>query len=197
MRHLDERISDLVDDRLEHDERDRALVHLTECATCRDAVESERHARNALRSLPDTEPSEQLVQNLLALAEPGEPLPPEPPQGTGLSAPVANWRPRGSRPPAGPADGRPGPQRRTSRRTRTVRVAALGMCTTGAMLVVFAALGGQSGTTEPPATPASVVPPMEDFTFEHARSTGGLPFVESASLLVGNVGNTGSTGAGW
>ena len=61
MKHLDERISDLVDDRLEHDERDRALVHLTVCEHCREAVELERDARNALRSLPDIAPPAKLV----------------------------------------------------------------------------------------------------------------------------------------
>ncbi|RIQ28209.1 anti-sigma factor, partial [Jiangella rhizosphaerae] len=91
MRHLDERISDLVDDRLEHDERDRALVHLTVCAHCREAVELERDARNALRSLPSVEPSQRLVASLLALAEPGEPLPPAPPAAQ--PPPVAGWRP--------------------------------------------------------------------------------------------------------
>lgn len=190
MKHLDERISDLVDDRLEHDERDRALVHLTVCAHCREAVELERDARNALRSLPAMAPSEKLVGRLLALAEPGEPLPPAPPASALQPAPVAGWRPRDSRPPSGPAGSRPGG--RASRRVRAVRVVALGMCTTGAMLILLASLGSTGDS--PPDTPVSVVPPLEEFTEEHARSTGGLPFVEPASLLVTNQS---STGGGW
>lgn len=190
MKHLDERISDLVDDRLEHDERDRALVHLTVCAHCREAVELERDARNALRSLPDIGPSEKLVASLLALAEPGEPLPPA---SAAHPAPVAGWRPRDSRPPSGPSGKRPGA--RSGRRVRAVRVVALGMCTTGAMLILLASLGG-TGSDSPgtPDTPVSVVPPLEEFTFEHARSAGGLPFVEPSSLLVTNQTRTGD---GW
>lgn len=196
MKHLDERISDLVDDRLDHDERDRALVHLTICASCRDAVELERHAKNALRSLPDAEPSEALVHKLLALAEPGEPLTPDPPERASAPAPVANWRPRDSRPPSGPSSGsRPGAERRSRRRTRAMRLAAVGMCSTGAMLVLLASLGGTSGPSEPPATPASVVPPVDEFTVEHARSTGGLPFVQPGSLLVGQASD--GSGDGW
>lgn len=177
MKHLDERISDLVDDRLEHDERDRALVHLTVCAHCREAVELERHAKNALRSLPGVEPSEQLVQKLLRLAEPGEPLPPPP---DAHQAPVAAWRPRDTRPPGGPGRGTD----RSRPRVRAVRAVALGMCTSGAMLVLLASLGGPSDSPSTPDAPVSVVPPLERFTVEHARSTGGLPFAEPASLLV-------------
>ncbi len=193
MRHLDERISDLVDDRLEHDERDRALVHLTVCEHCREAVDVERDARNALRSLPDVAPSDKLVASLLALAEPGEPLPPVPSGSAATPAPVAGWRPRDSRPPSGPSGSRP--SGRSGRRVRAVRVVALGMCTTGAMLILLASLGG-TGANSPgtPDTPVSVVPPLEEFTVEHARSTGGLPFAEPASLL---VTTDRSTGDGW
>ena len=193
MKHLDERISDLVDDRLEHDERDRALVHLTVCAQCREAVDLERDARNALRSLPDIAPSDRLMASLLALAEPGEPLPPAPSGSAAHPAPVAGWRPRDSRPPSGPSGSRP--SARSGRRVRAVRVVALGMCTTGAMLVLLASLGG-TGANAPstPDTPVSVVPPLEQFTVEHARSTGGLPFVEPSSLLVTNETRSGD---GW
>ncbi|TDD64715.1 anti-sigma factor [Jiangella aurantiaca] len=192
MKHLDERISDLVDDRLEHDERDRALVHLTVCAHCREAVELERDARNALRSLPAVAPSEKLVARLLALAEPGEPLPPAPPASAAQPAPVAGWRPRDSRPPSGPSGSRPSGG--ASRRVRAVRVVALGMCTTGAMLILLASLGSTGNSPGTPDTPVSVVPPLEEFTVEHARSTGGLPFVEPSSLL---VTSNSSSGDGW
>ncbi|TDC50456.1 anti-sigma factor [Jiangella ureilytica] len=193
MKHLDERISDLVDDRLEHDERDRALVHLTVCEHCREAVEIERDARNALRSLPDVAPSQKLVASLLALAEPGEPLPPAPPASAAHPAPVAGWRPRDSRPSSGPSGSRPGA--RSGRRVRAVRVVALGMCTTGAMLILLASIGG-TGSDSPgtPDTPVSVVPPLDEFTFEHARSVGGLPFGEPSSLLVTNESRSGD---GW
>jgi hypothetical protein len=39
-----------------------------------------------------------------------------------------------------------------------------------------------AATTGP--APAAVVPPMRTFAVEHAKSTGALPFVEPASILV-------------
>lgn len=199
MKHLDERVSDLVDDRLDHDERDRALAHLTGCAACREAVEFERHARNAVRSLSDVAPSEKLVRNLLALAEPGEPLPPAPPPGSAAPASVASWLPReswfGGHPGAGNAGFSLTPRSAAARRTRAAKVLALGMCSTGATLVLLASLGSPPETADTPATPASVVPPVEEFAVEHARTTGGLPFVEPASLLVSD--NSGVSGNGW
>ncbi len=194
MKHLDERVSDLIDDRLDHDERDRALGHLTVCTQCRDAVEYERNAKNALRGLPDAEPSGTLVQNLLALAEPGEPLPPEPPARTSSPAPVARWQSRESRSASAPSTRRPATRTRTRGRSRAIRGVALGMCGTGALLVGLASLGSPNSTSEPSPTPASVVPPLEDFTLEHARSTGGLPFVEPGSLL---IGDSEPAGDGW
>ena len=198
MKHLDERISDLVDDRLDHDERDRALVHLTVCAACREAAELERHAKNALRSLPDAVPSERLIQSLRALAEPAGPLPPRQP-ATSVPAPVAAWRPRDSRPRSGPAGGTSssGPNRgsRSDRgRGRAMRVFALGTGSTAAVLLLLASLGGSPNPPGSDQAPASIVPPLEQFTVEHARSTGGLPFVQPASLLVTNLGTLGD---GW
>jgi hypothetical protein len=69
------------------------------------------------------------------------------------------------------------------RHRRGVRVAASGMVSTGALLVLLASLGAPANTGRD-QTPATVVPPVEEFTLEHARSTGGLPFAEPASIIV-------------
>jgi hypothetical protein len=168
------------------------LVHLAVCVTCREAVEFERHAKNALRSLPEVAPSGTLVERLLALAEPGEPLPPIPPSH---SAPVAGWRPHQPGPGRGwsarSGMGSRVPMDRRHRRVRVIRVGALSTCSVGATLVLLAFLGGAPGQPAAPSTPASVVPPVEEFAVEHARSTGGLPFVEPASLLVTTDGSSG------
>lgn len=185
MKHLDERISDLVDDRLDHDERDRALAHLTSCDHCRQQVELERYAKAALRSLPEVAPSDKLVASLLALAEPGGPLPPDRPSFPVSAAPVAGWRTRTDRPAGIPGTTRPERSSRVSRRpARVVRYAAAGALSAGAIAVLLASLGGPTSSIQPPPATVSVVPPVDQFTVEHARSTGNLPFAEPASLLV-------------
>lgn len=182
MRHLDDRVSDLIDDRLDHHERDRALAHLAVCRYCREAVDMERYAKGALTSLPDIEVPPALMNKLMALAEPGGPLPPEN-SSAGRTADVAPW---GSAPGSYLAATATAQQTRPSfvdRHRRAVRVAAGGMVSTGAMLVMLASLGAPSGLGRD-ETPETVVPPLTEFTVEHARSTGGLPFAEPASIMV-------------
>lgn len=188
MKHLDERVSDLVDDRLDHEERDRALAHVAQCQHCREAVDTERYAKGVLFSLPDAELPAALLGKLYALAEPAGPLPPEqaPP---GPPAQVAPWGPApAARPEAAHHGGGSGAGHAPTRsrfidqHRRGVRVVAGGMVSTGALLVLLASLGAPSNA-ERDQTPAAVVPPLEQFTIEHARATGGLPFAEPASII--------------
>ncbi|NEE00544.1 anti-sigma factor family protein [Phytoactinopolyspora halotolerans] len=189
MKHLDDRVSDLVDDRLDHDERDRVLAHLAVCAQCRESVEMERYAKGALTSLGDVDVPASLTDKLMRLAEPGGPLPSERAHAE-HTASVASW---------GPSPGAAaGTALRTStptsaehqhlrgkfvdRHRRGVRMVAGGMVSTGALLVMLASLGapGNTGLQE---TPSAVVPPMDEFTLEYARSTGSISFAEPASIL--------------
>jgi hypothetical protein len=186
MKHLGERRSALVDDQLGHDERDHALAHVAGCDECRIEVDRERQTKAALRRLPDVEPSADFVRTLLALADPGGPLPPERRPFPGSGPPRAGWRARDGR----PGDGRPGdvagsrrPQiaSQLSRRRGRIQLAAVGVLSAGALTMVLATLGAPAASGP---TPATIVPPMEQFTVEHARSTGSLPFVEPAAVLV-------------
>jgi anti-sigma factor RsiW len=186
VKHLGERVTALVDGQLGHDDRDRALAHIAGCELCRADVELERQTKAALRRLPDVEPPPELVRKLLALAEPGGPLPPERRPFPGAATPAVGWRAHDRRPGAGRPVDVAGPRRpqgapRLSTPRRRVRLAAAGVLSAGALTLALATLGGpaQSG----PA-PATIVPPMEQFTVEHARSTGSLPFVEPAAILV-------------
>ncbi|NDL59730.1 zf-HC2 domain-containing protein [Phytoactinopolyspora mesophila] len=190
MKHLDDRVSDLVDDRLDHEERDRALAHLASCHHCREAVDLERYAKGVMTSLPDAEMPEQLMSKLVALAEPAGLLPRDDvPADAQIH--VAPWGPdRSMRPGAAHRHSSgTGHEHRHSRtkfvdkHRRGVRAAAGGMVSTGALLVLLASLGAPANTSRD-QTPATVVPPMEEFTLEHARSTGGLPFSEPASIIV-------------
>jgi hypothetical protein len=186
VKHLGERVTALVDGQLGHDDRDRALAHIAGCELCRTDVELERQTKAALRRLPDVEPPPELVRKLLALAEPGGPLPPQRRPFPGAATPAVGWRARDRRPGAGRPFDVTGPRRpqgapRLSLPRGRVRLAAAGVLSAGAMTLVLATLGGPAQSGPGPAT---IVPPMEQFTVEHARSTGSLPFVEPAAVLV-------------
>ncbi|MGH8777110.1 MAG: anti-sigma factor family protein [Jiangellaceae bacterium] len=194
MKHLGVLVTALVDDQLGHDDRDRALAHVAGCAECRAEVERERQTKSLLRRLPDVPPPAELVQALLTMAEPGGPLPPERRPFPGAAAPTARWRARDTRSgTTRPGSGRPGgiagPGRvrrpegapRLNRDPKRVRLLATGALSAGALTLVLATLGGPAASGSAPAT---IVPPVEQFTVEHARSTGSLPFVGPAAVLV-------------
>jgi anti-sigma factor RsiW len=176
VKHLGDRLTALVDDQLDHDDRDLALAHLARCPACQAAVEAERATASTLRGLPAVEPSGDLIQKLLALAEPGGPLPPDRRPFPGAAAPLAGWRPAGGRPASVPGPRRP--KEPTALRRRTgVRLAVAGSLSVGALTMALASIGGAD-----PTAPAA--PPMQQFTVEHARSTGSLPFFDPAAVVV-------------
>lgn len=176
MKHLGNRVTALVDGQLDHDDRDLALAHLARCPTCQAEVEAERAIAAMLRGLPPLEPSGQFVQKLLALAEPGGPLPPERRPFPGTAPPVAGWRPPPGRPGSAVGSRRPEVPS-VLRRRGGVRLAAAGSLSIGALTLMLASLGGAEPTTP-------VTPPTQQFTIEHARSTGSLPFFDPAVVVV-------------
>lgn len=176
MRHLGDRVTALVDDQLDHDARDLALAHLARCAACQAEIDAERRIAATLRDLADVPPSAELVDKLLALAAPGGPLPPERRPFPGAKAPVAEWRPTGA-PPARPAGSRRPPGTSSLRRRGGVRLALAGSLSVGALTVALASLGGAD--VDPP-----VAPPTQQFTFEHTRSSGSLPFYDPSAVVV-------------
>jgi hypothetical protein len=184
VKHLGIRVSALVDDQLSHNERDRALAHVTQCEQCRLEMEQERETKAALRRLPAVEPPAELVKALLAMAETGGPLPPQRRPFPGPATPVVGWRPVDGRPQTGRSHGGRGSRRPDlAPRVRPARIqlAAAGVLSVGALMLVLAALGAP--TASGPA-PTAVIPPMQTFAVEHAKSTGALPFVDPASILV-------------
>ncbi len=184
MKHLDIRVSALVDDQLSHDERDRALAHVTRCEQCRLEMEQERQTKAALRRLPPVEPPAELVKALLAMAEAGGPLPPQRRPFPGPATPAVGWRPLDGRPRTSQSLGGQRSRRpEITRRVRPDRVqfAAAGALSVGVIMLVLATLGTPSASGP---TSTAVVPPIETFAVEHAKSTGALPFVEPASVLV-------------
>ncbi|HEU4489562.1 MAG TPA: hypothetical protein VFR74_01725 [Jiangellales bacterium] len=198
--HLGDRVSPLADGHLDHDGRDRALAHLARCDACRREVEAERQTRAVLADLPPAVLPERLLESLLALgtttgtAGPSRPpvvgrdslAPPALPRtgggGDRTAAVAADRRPGGGR-PADRADSRRpdgfgAPSGRHS--GRRIRAVAVGLVAATAVTVGVASMGLPDGGSPPVA----VVPPVEQFAVEHLRSTGSLPFVESAAWLV-------------
>lgn len=74
-KHLGARASDLVDERLDGDERARALAHLAECQECCRLVAAERQHRRLAGQAPTPTVPTDLQLRLLALSGPGESAP--------------------------------------------------------------------------------------------------------------------------
>ena len=174
--HLGERVTALVDGRLDPDAADRAHAHLASCEPCRQAVEAERLTKGRLAHLPGPAPGDTLTRRLLAMAVPGEPVPPRSrrvpgaPVVSGVRIPAAAFHPAGSRPPRR-ADGTRPRRRRWrphSTRARALTAVAGALCLAGVAAVSLGAVGA----SQPPA----VVPPVDHFVGEHAATTVNMPF---------------------
>jgi len=61
---LGRRVAELADGRLTGDERARALAHVAVCASCRDALETQRRMRQRLAVSGAPDPSDDLVSRL-------------------------------------------------------------------------------------------------------------------------------------
>lgn len=171
MKHLGERVTALVDGQLDHDDRDAALAHLARCPQCQAAVDAERRTASTLRQLPDVVPSRELMERLREMSAPEGPLPP---RRRPFPAPerASGFHSAGGSFPRWPTQGR-------SRRRAVVRGTVAGSVSLGVIAAALASLG-----TAEEADP--VVPPIREFTVEHARSTGSLPFSDPATGLLPN-----------
>ncbi|MBP2707653.1 zf-HC2 domain-containing protein [Microbispora sp. RL4-1S] len=161
MSHLGERVSALIDGELGHNDRERALAHLTFCADCRAEVDAMRALKGRLRSMDPPAVPADLTMSLLRMAEPGGPLPPRmrpfpdhPAFGSGglpgmHPAPLDN-RPR-DRGAGSSGPGRPG-------RARRVGYVAVGFASAAVAIGTMFMVGGASAPQTP--SPAMFVPPQ-------------------------------------
>lgn len=170
MSHLGERLTALVDGELGHDERERALGHLTACAECRAEAEELRGVKRRLGAFGDVTPSDALMRRLHALGEPGDPLPPPLRRLPGQARPPAVARPRDTR----PARTRPRRAAAVPRRVprgRYLAASAAAFAVLGLGSVAFAA------GSEPGSVPR-VTPSVEQFAVEHALTSGDIPLTD-------------------
>ncbi|MBB6173285.1 hypothetical protein HNR23_003345 [Nocardiopsis mwathae] len=205
MDHLGERLSALVDGELGEAERDRALIHLASCESCRFEAEMMRRLKRRLHGLDEPAPSTDFMGRLSAL---NGPPPAEPPAGPPLGGttpgggPGVLSRPLGSRAPLGadplpsPASGAlgattgPAPAPSASSALRELRrrrgAEPLSVLRPGWPGARFAVAGvsvvaltlGTAFVAGGDEQPAPVVrPALEDFAVEHAVTArqGALP----------------------
>ncbi|MBV2362762.1 zf-HC2 domain-containing protein [Streptomonospora nanhaiensis] len=197
MDHLGERLSALVDGELGHAERDRALIHLAGCETCRFEAEMLRRLKRRLHRLDTPEPSMDFLGRLSALSGPPADPPPDPPGGGpgafggfGSLPPLGSSRPLGGGLPrtvdgtalavAGPAPepARPARERRLRRprplsvlrpRWERTRFAVAGASVVAVALGTAFVAGGDPG--EGPV----VEPELSDYAVEHAVTARQAP----------------------
>ncbi|MDX6200613.1 MAG: hypothetical protein QOF82_2354 [Frankiales bacterium] len=171
---LGERAAALADGELGPDARDVALAHLVNCDGCRDEVAGQRRLKARLGELAEPLPPAGLVERLSAMGTLGAPelslgpdewhggtrhrvrLPSRSRRRPGRFDPVDHARPLGR---------------------RGVRYAMAGGVSVLALGVSAFALGG-GGQSSP-----TVVPAVDTFSFEHAQTTGEIPF----GVVPGNV----------
>jgi hypothetical protein len=165
---LGERAAALADGELGADARDAALAHLVNCDGCRDEVAGQRRLKARLGELTEPLPPAGLFDRLSAMGSLGAPeLELGPDDWHGPTAPRhrVHLPSRARRRPARLL--RSDHARPYGR--RGVRYAMAGGVSVLALGVSAFALGGGQSTP-------TVVPAVDTFTFEHAQTTGEIPF---------------------
>lgn len=174
MSHLGDRITALVDQKLDPASREQVLCHLVDCADCRAEADLERGVRRALSLLGyDQRPPPSLEARLLAVGEPDDVWPTPPDRRSPLAPSAFGW-------PAAASAGRPPtrpPYRAAPQRSRR-RFVFAGSLSLGAATAAMAfVVGGQ------PAGPA-LSPPVDSYTVEHAAVTGTVPLTDPVTGAV-------------
>ncbi|WP_214109070.1 anti-sigma factor family protein [Acrocarpospora catenulata] len=162
MTHLGERVSALIDGELGHNDRERALAHLTFCADCRAEVEALRALKSRLRLMDPPAMPADLTMSLLRMP------PPSPPDTRNLPgiyslAPLDN-RPRRS------GGGSSGP----GRGNRRVGYVAVGMASAA---VALGTLFMVSGDPRPATPPEMMVPAPKTATPFNGQAPRATPQV--------------------
>ncbi len=185
MSHLGQRLSALIDGELDGAERDRVLVHLAKCESCRGEVLALRTLKRRMSALGGAAADGALTRRLMGLAQqetgfgrpgfgqpgfarPGDKLGPSGPVRSG-AFPPADW-PRFATAPAGSP---PWPQSRP------------GWYAGAGAIVLLASLGTAvfmaGGTAQRPGP--QVTPSVDTYYVQHEIITGTIPAQAPAAVL--------------
>ncbi len=155
MSHLGQRLSALIDGELDGMERDRVLVHLARCESCRGDAVALRTLKRRMNALGEAAADSGLTRRLMGLAQPS---------GTGAPGGQAR-RPRPAMAGAiGSATGG-----REVRPSWYVAFGATAVVLVGVGTAAFLA-GGSSEQPEPRVTPA-----VDTYVLQHDLMTGIVP----------------------
>jgi anti-sigma factor RsiW len=149
--HLGERLSAFVDGELSHQQRERVLAHLANCAPCRREATALRLLKQRMHALGEATADTALTDRLIAVA--------------GVAGP-APWERRLR---AGGRRAVPGPRSRWP--VRSLAVAGLTLAGFGVPVAAFLAGGG------PPGAGPTVTPAIDSFMVQHEISNGNAPAV--------------------
>jgi hypothetical protein len=184
--HLGPLAAALVDEQLAGGERERALRHVAQCASCRFEVEQQRAVKARLDELSEPALPGSLFDKLSSMRLPPTEaaLPPGPtalpPRPTVLprpALPLASGRGLGGRPAAAAALPLAGLARPPRSRLRRVLVGATSLVLLGGGAAYAA--GGPSGDSGTPVRPA-----VDVYTVQHGTTSGTVPLNDPAVSAV-------------
>ncbi len=176
MTHLGERVSALIDGELAHNERERALAHLTFCADCRAEVDGMRALKSRLRSLDPPAMPADLTMSLLRMGDMGPPARSLPSQSPRQLPGPYSIAPADTRPARRPF-GATGPGR--SPRRRAAGYVAVGVASAA---VALGSLFLVNGEPRPAPAPEMMFPPQVTAS-PHGRLPSSPPPGPSPKLV--------------
>lgn len=153
MSHLGHRLSALIDGELDDDERDRVLVHLAGCDSCRDDAVALRTLKRRMNALGEAAADAALTRRLMGLAQPS---------GAAVQGGRARWSQMAA------ASSFPS-QAREVRPSWYVAFGATAVVLVGVGTAAFLA-GGSREQPEPRVTPA-----VDTYVLQHDLMTGVVP----------------------
>jgi anti-sigma factor RsiW len=154
MSHLGHRLSALIDGELDGMERDRVLVHLAGCDSCREDAVALRTLKRRMNALGEAAADSALTRRLMGLAQPS---------GAGLQGGQARWSHMAT---AGAFTSHGGRELRPS---WYVAFGATAVVLVGVGTAAFLA-GGSREQPEPRVTPA-----VDTYVLQHDLMTGVVP----------------------
>ena len=172
MTHLGQRLSALIDGELDGGERERVLVHMARCGSCRDEVAALRMLKRRMNALGEAAAGADLTGRLIGLSAQADLEGADRPPGVAPADTVWQERPGGMAAPDPPDRDLPRPEQRAGR-----------YFLTGSLVIFLAGLGTAAviagGEPQPQAPTPPVTPSVDVLVFPHGtgadQGSGGQP----------------------